>query len=69
MRGVKVSKDKTVDGLIERTSFMSDEIESKPCTKTKKVIDRGKRSKTLSESIESIESSRFVSHRARMSGV
>ena len=48
---------------------MSDEIESKPCTKTKKVIDRGKRSKTLSESIESIESSRFVSRRARMSGV
>ena len=69
MRGVKVSKDKTLDGLIERTSFMSDEIESKPCTKRKKVIDRGKRSKTLSESIESIESSRFVSRRARMSGV
>ena len=56
MRGIKVSKDET-DGLIERTSFMSDEIESKPCTKTKKVIDRGKRSKALSESIESIESS------------
>ena len=28
---------------------MLDEIESKPCTKLKKVIDRGKRSKTLSE--------------------
>ena len=28
---------------------MLDEIESKPCTKTKKVIDRGKRSKMLSE--------------------
>ena len=28
---------------------MLDEIESKSCTKTKKMIDRGKRSKTLSE--------------------
>ena len=28
---------------------MFDEIQSKPCTKTKKVIDREKRSKTLSE--------------------
>ena len=28
---------------------MLDEIESKPCTKTKKVMDRGKRSKTMSE--------------------
>ena len=28
---------------------MLDEIESKTMTKTKKVIDRGKRSKTLSE--------------------
>ena len=28
---------------------MLDEIESKPCTKMKKVIDRGKKSKTLSE--------------------
>ena len=28
---------------------MLDEIESKPCTKTKKVINRGKRRKTLSE--------------------
>ena len=37
------------DELIERTSSMLDEIEQKPCTKLKKVIDRGKRSKTLSE--------------------
>ena len=28
---------------------MLDEIESKPCIKTKKVINRGKRSKTLCE--------------------
>ena len=28
---------------------MVDEIDQKPCTKLKKVIDRGKRSKTLSE--------------------
>ena len=35
------------DGLIERTSSMLDEIESKPCTKMKKMIDRGKKSKTL----------------------
>ena len=28
---------------------MLDEIQSKPCAKTKKVIDREKRSKTLSE--------------------
>ena len=36
-----------------------------------RVIDRGKRGKTLSDIKklpESIESSRFVSHRARMSG-
>ena len=39
------------DELIEKTSSMFDEIESKTvhCAKTKKVIDRGKRSKTLSE--------------------
>ena len=34
------------DALIERTSFMLDEIASKPCIKAKKVIDRRKRSKT-----------------------
>ena len=37
------------DGLIERTSSMLDEIESRQRIMTKKVIDRGKRSKTLSE--------------------
>ena len=39
-----------VDRLIERTSSMLDETESKKlCLKTKKVINRGKRNKTLSE--------------------
>ena len=108
------------DGLIERTSTCQMKQNQKPCTKRKKVINRGKRSKTLSEvkpvknvskklqsfleispfqkeflpsyklrnhayeqqnpfglkeeSLltkkipESIESSRFVSHRERMSG-
>ena len=41
-------KTKTLaHGLIERTSSMLDEIESK--TMTKKGIDRGERTKTLSE--------------------
>ena len=35
--------------MIERTSSMLDEIESKTVHKDKEVIDRGKRSKTLSE--------------------
>ena len=37
------------DGLIERISSVLDKIESKTVHKTKKVTDRGKRSKTLSE--------------------
>ena len=37
------------DGLIKRTSSMLDETESKTAHKTKKVINRGKRSKPLSE--------------------
>ena len=37
------------DGLTKRTSSMLDEIESKTVDKLKKVIYRGKRSKTLSE--------------------
>ena len=46
----KSPKTKTLaDGLIERTSSMLDEIESKTVHKAEKVIDRGKRSKTLSE--------------------
>ena len=50
MMDVKVSKDKNLaDRLIERTSSMLDELESKTCTKTKKVTERGKRSKALSE--------------------
>ena len=36
------------DGLIKKTSSMLDEIASKSVHKDKKVIDRGKRSKTLS---------------------
>ena len=47
---LKSPKTKTLaDGLIERTSSMLDEIGSKTVHKLKKVIDRGKRSKTLSE--------------------
>ena len=47
---VKVSNDKKAlaDGLIERTSSILDEIESK-------TIDRGKRSKALSE-VKPVES-------------
>ena len=37
------------DELIEKTSSKLDETASKPCIKTKNVIDRGKRSKTLNE--------------------
>ena len=37
------------DGLIERTSSMLDEIDSKTCIAAKKVVNRGKRSKTVSE--------------------
>ena len=37
------------DGLIERTSSMLDEMESKTVHNKKKMIDRGKRSTTLSE--------------------
>ena len=37
------------DGLIKGIPSMLDEIKSKPCITTKKAIDRGKRSKTLSE--------------------
>ena len=45
---VKASRTNTMaDGLIERTSSMLDEIESKPYIMTGKVIDKG--SKTLSE--------------------
>ena len=47
---LKSPKTKTLaDGLIERTLSMLDEMESKLCTTTKKVINRGKRSKTLSD--------------------
>ena len=38
----KVYKDTLVDGLIKRTSSMLDEIESKMCIATKKVMNRGK---------------------------
>ena len=37
------------DGLIEKTSSMLDEIESKTMHKDEEDIDRGKRSKALSE--------------------
>ena len=46
---LKSPKTKTADGLIERTSSILDEIESKTVRKTKKVIYRRKRSKTLRE--------------------
>ena len=47
MMVAKVSKENTLaDGLIERTSSMLNEIDSEPCIMMKKVIDRGKRSKT-----------------------
>ena len=41
MMDVKVSKDKNFSRWVDQNQ--------KPCTKTKTVIDRGKRSKTLSE--------------------
>ena len=41
--------NKFADGLINRTSSMLDQIESETMNKDKKVIDRGKTSKTLSE--------------------
>ena len=41
--------NKLVDGLIKRTSSMLMKQNQNLCTKTKMVIDRGKRSKTLSE--------------------
>ena len=47
MMDFKVSKDTLADGLIERTSSMLGEIESKMCITTKKVTNRGK--KTLNE--------------------
>ena len=37
------------DGLIKRISSMLNKKNQKLCTETKKVIDRGKRSKTLIE--------------------
>ena len=38
-----------VDWLIERASSMFSEIDQKPCIKVRKVIDRGKGSKALTE--------------------
>ena len=50
MMDVKVPKDKYISRWFDqRTSSMLDEINQKPSIMTKKVIDRGKRSKTLSE--------------------
>ena len=46
---LKPPKTNTLDGLVERTSSMLDKIESKTIHNTKKVIDRRKRIKTLSE--------------------
>ena len=47
---VKFQKANTLaEGLITRISSMLDEIDQKPCTTIKNVIDRGKRSKALSE--------------------
>ena len=50
MMNVKFQKANTLaEGLITRISSMLDEIDQKPCTTIKNVIDRGKRSKALSE--------------------
>ena len=47
---VKFQKANTLaEGLITRISSMLDEIDQKPCITIKNVIDRGKRSKALSE--------------------
>ena len=43
------------NGLIERTSSMLDEIESKTIIMARKMIDTGKRSKALSE-VKQVES-------------
>ena len=51
-------KTKTADGWVEGTSSVLDEINQKPCRKMKKVIDRGKRSKTLSE-VKQVENIRI----------
>ena len=53
MMDVKVSKDKHIRRWVDRENFIYDlcqmKLNQKPCTMTKKVIDRGKRSNTLSE--------------------
>ena len=51
MKNIKVSKEKhtLADELIKRTSSMLDEIAPKTVYKTKKVINRGKKIKTLNE--------------------
>ena len=47
---IKVSKDKNISRWVDRENLICYMKQNKkPCTKTKKVIDRGKRSKTLSE--------------------
>ena len=50
MMDVKVSKDKHVSRLVDRENLICYmKLNQKPRIKTKKVIDGGKRSKTLSE--------------------
>ena len=51
MMHVEVSKDKLISRWVDRENLiMLDEIElEKPCIKMKKVINRGKKSKALSE--------------------
>ena len=50
MMDVKVSKDKNISRQVDRENLICyTKQNQKPCTKTKQVIDRGKRCKTLSE--------------------
>ena len=46
MMDVKITKDKLMV-LIERTSSMLDEMNQKLCLKRKKVINRGKRNRSV----------------------
>ena len=54
---VKVSKDKHIRRwVIERSSSLLDETEPTPSIKMNKVIDRGKRSKTLKNISKNLQS-------------
>ena len=49
MRDIKVPKDKQISRWVDQENPMLDEIESKTVHNDKEVIDKGKRSKTLSD--------------------